>query len=450
MATTRKSRVIIMGAAGRDFHNFNVHWKQQADVEVVAFTATQIPDIAGRVYPPELAGPQYPAGIPIHPEERLDDLIRELRADVVTFAYSDVSHEYVMHQACRANAAGVQFVLLGAAQTMVESTKPVIAVGAVRTGAGKSQTSRRVAEILKGLGRKVAVVRHPMPYGDLVQQAVQRFAGVADMDAAKCTIEEREEYEPHTAMGNLVFAGVDYEAILRRAEQEADVVLWDGGNNDTPFFRPDLNIVVADPHRPGHELRYYPGETNVRMADIVVINKVDTADAEAVQTVEANVRALNPRATLLHANSPVTVQDPDAIAGKRVLVIEDGPTLTHGEMRYGAGFVAAHRLKAAEIVDPRPYAQGSIRQVFEKYPHLTQILPAMGYGDRQVAELSATIAAVPCDVVLIATPIDLRHVLTIDKPSTRVRYDLEELDRTVLPRAIAAALAAKKGGVPRA
>ncbi len=449
MGDSKKTRIIIMGAAGRDFHNFNVYWKKRADVEVVCFTATQIPDIAGRLYPPALAGPQYPQGIPIHAEDRLDDLIREHRVDQVTFAYSDVSHEYVMHQASRVNAAGAEFVLLGAGQTMLESSKPVIAVCAVRTGSGKSQTSRRVTRILKELGKKAAVVRHPMPYGDLARQAVQRFASVADMDEAQCTIEEREEYEPHTAMGNLVFAGVDYEAILRRAEQEADVVLWDGGNNDTSFYRPDLSIVVADPHRAGHELRYYPGETNVRMADIVILNKVDTAPAEAVQTVEANVRALNPRATILRANSPVTAKDPGAIRGKRVLVIEDGPTLTHGEMRYGAGFVAAQNLGAAQIVDPRPYAQGSIKQVFAKYSHLTQILPAMGYGARQVAELSATINAVPCDVVLIATPIDLGRILKIDKPSTRVTYELEELDPNVLPRAIAETLKAEKGAVAR-
>jgi predicted GTPase len=419
-------------------------------VEVVCFTAAQIPDIAGRVYPPVLAGPQYPQGIPIFTEDRLDDLIREHRVDQVSFSYSDVSHEFVMHQTCRVNAAGAEMRLLGADQTMIASTKPVIAVGAVRTGSGKSQTSRRVAEILKEMGKKVAVVRHPMPYGDLAKQAVQRFAGVKDMDEAQCTIEEREEYEPHTEMGNLVFAGVDYEAILRRAEQEADVVLWDGGNNDLPFYRPDLNLVVADPHRPGHEMRYFPGETNVRMADIVIINKADTADPAALQTVEANVRALNPRATILRADSPVTVKDPESVRGKRVLVIEDGPTLTHGEMRYGAGLVAAQRLQAAEIVDPRPYARGSIRAVFEKYAHLTQILPAMGYGERQVAELSATINAVPCDLVLIATPIDLGRILKIDKPSTRVMYELAEHDRSVLPQAIAKALAAKKESVSHA
>jgi predicted GTPase len=440
MTEPRRKRVIIMGAAGRDFHNFNVWWKHQPDVEVVAFTANQIPDIAGRVYPPVLAGPQYPAGIPIHPEERLEDLIRETRANVVTFAYSDVSYDTLMHASARANAAGCEFVLLGAEQTMVKSTKPVIAVGAVRTGCGKSQTSRRVTEILKEMGLKVAVVRHPMPYGDLAAQAVQRFASVKDMDDQKCTIEEREEYEPHTAMGNVVFAGVDYERILRAAEAEADVVLWDGGNNDTPFFKPDLNIVVADPHRPGHEQRYYPGEVNVRMADIVILNKVDTAQPADVELVERSVRALNPRATVLRADSPVTVADPSLVKGKRVLVIEDGPTLTHGEMRYGAGMVAAKKLGAATVVDARPYAKGTIKATFEKYPHVTDILPAMGYGDGQIADLKATIDAVPCDAVLIATPIDLSHVVAIGKPSTRVLYELAEHDRGVLPAAIAKAV----------
>jgi len=444
MPATRKTRTIIMGAAGRDFHNFNVWWKQQSDVEVVCFTATQIPDIAGRVYPPVLAGPQYPRGIPIHAEERLEELIREFDVDQVTFAYSDVSYDYVMREAARVNAAGASFNMLGARQTMLAGSKPVIAVGAVRTGCGKSQTARRVTQILKSMGLKTAVVRHPMPYGDLTQQVCQRFASVADMDRQKCTIEEREEYEPHVAMGNLVFAGVDYEQILRAAEREADVILWDGGNNDLPFYRPDLNIVVVDPHRPGHELRYYPGEINLRMADVVIVNKVDTAEPENIATVEANVRATNPRATLLRANSPVTVTDPSLIQGRRVLVIEDGPTLTHGEMRYGAGLVAALRLHAAEIVDPRPYARGTIRGVFEKYPHLTQVLPAMGYGERQVAELSETIAAVPCDSVLIATPIDLGHVLKLDKPSTRAIYELDEHDRTVLPRLIAACLPARR------
>jgi predicted GTPase len=338
--------------------------------------------------------------------------------------------------------------MLGADQTMLPSTRPVIAVGAVRTGCGKSQTSRRVAQILKGMGYRVAVVRHPMPYGDLTRQICQRFASMKDMDDQRCTIEEREEYEPHVAMGNLVFAGVDYELILRRAETEADVILWDGGNNDLPFFRPDLNIVVADPHRPGHEIAYYPGETNLRIADIVIVNKVDTAAPENIATVEANVRAVNPRATLLRANSPVTVREPDRVRGKRVLVIEDGPTLTHGEMRYGAGLVAARQLGAAEIVDPRPYARGSIQGVFERYPHLTQVLPAMGYSARQIAELSETIAAVPCDSVLIATPIDLGHVLKLDKPSTRVTYELDELDKEALPREIAAAIERRRHADP--
>ncbi|HUK63524.1 MAG TPA: cyclic 2,3-diphosphoglycerate synthase [Dongiaceae bacterium] len=441
-----RTRTLIMGAAGRDFHNFNVWWKNQPGIEVVCFTAAQIPDIDGRVYPAVLAGKSYPDGIPIHSETRLDELIREYDVDLVTFAYSDVSYAYVMREAARVNAAGAQFVLLGADQTMLPSTKPVIAVGAVRTGCGKSQTSRRVARILKGMGYRVAVVRHPMPYGDLTRQICQRFASIKDMDDQRCTIEEREEYEPHVAMGNLVFAGVDYELILRRAETEADVILWDGGNNDLPFFRPDLNIVVADPHRPGHEIAYYPGETNLRMADVVIVNKVDTAAPEHIATVEANIRAANPRATLLRANSPVTVREPDRVRGKRVLVIEDGPTLTHGEMRYGAGLVAARQLKAAEIVDPRPYACGSIKGVFERYPHLTQVLPAMGYGERQIAELSETIAAVPCDVVLIATPIDLAHVLKLDKPSTRVTYELEEHDKAALPKAIAGAIERRARG----
>jgi predicted GTPase len=345
-----------------------------------------------------------------------------------------------MHKAAIAQAAGADFVLLGPRATMLSSARPVISVCAVRTGAGKSQTSRRVTRILEGMGLRTAVVRHPMPYGDLAQQVVQRFASVADMDAARCTIEEREEYEPHVAMGNLVFAGVDYEQILRRAEQEADVILWDGGNNDTPFYRSDLHIVVADPHRPGHEQRYYPGELNVRLADLVIVNKMDTAEPAGVEQVERSVRELNPRATILRADSPVTVREPERVSGKRVLVIEDGPTLTHGEMRYGAGLVAARRLQAAEIVDPRPYARGSIKATFEKYPHLTQVLPAMGYGDRQIAELSETIRAVPCDVVLIATPIDLGHLMKFDKPTTRATYELAEHDPTVLPRAIAAAV----------
>ncbi|HEY6865864.1 MAG TPA: cyclic 2,3-diphosphoglycerate synthase [Candidatus Eisenbacteria bacterium] len=449
MPTTGTIRTLIMGAAGRDFHNFNVWWKHQPEIEVVCFTAAQIPDIDGRVYPPALAGPRYPRGIPIHAEDRLEALIAELKVDLVTFAYSDTSYEHVMRQAARANAAGAEFRLLGARQTMLESIRPVIAVGAVRTGCGKSQTSRRVSQILRGAGHRVAVVRHPMPYGDLEKQACQRFATTADMDEQNCTIEEREEYEPHLAMGNRVFAGVDYERILHAAEREADVILWDGGNNDLPFYRPDLNIVVADPHRPGHELRYYPGETNLRLADLVIINKVDSADPQDVATVEANVRAVNPAAAVLRANSPVTVKDPSLVTGKRVLVIEDGPTLTHGEMRYGAGLVAARRLQAAEIVDPRPYARGSIRGVFERFGHLTQVLPAMGYSQHQIAELSETIAAVPCDSVLIATPIDLGHVLTLDKPSTRAIYELDEHDPALLPRMIVTALARRAAAPDR-
>ncbi len=434
--TNRATRVIIMGAAGRDFHNFNVHWKTAPDTEVVCFTATQIPDIAGRTYPPALAGPRYPRGIPIVAEERLEEMIGQYQVDVVTFAYSDVSYQHVMRQAARAQAAGAGFVLLGPRQTILRSRRPVIAIGAVRTGCGKSQTARRVAQILKDLGHKIAVIRHPMPYGDLLQQVCQRFGTLQDLDRHRCTIEEREEYEPHIAMGDVVFAGVDYEQILRRAEEEADVILWDGGNNDLPFYWPDLNIVVADPHRPGHELRYYPGETNLRMADIVVINKVDTATPEGLRTVEENIRTMNPHARILKANSPVTVADPGLVTGKRVLVVEDGPTLTHGEMPHGAGLVAAQRLGAAEIVDPRPFAQGSIREVFAKHRHLTRVLPAMGYGPQQIAELSGTISLTPCDTVLIATPIDLGHVLPFKKPSTRVRYELEEHDRTLLPSAI--------------
>jgi predicted GTPase len=439
VAPTR--RAIIMGAAGRDFHDFNVYWKRRTDVEVVCFTAAQIPNIAGRIYPAALSGPRYPRGIPIHPEESLEALIREYSVELVSFAYSDVSFEHVMHAASRVNAAGAALVLLGSEQTMLRSRRPVIAVGAVRTGCGKSQTARRVARILVEFGVRLAVVRHPMPYGDLAQQVCQRFASVRDLDEQRCTIEEREEYEPHVARGTPVFAGVDYERILRLAEEEASLILWDGGNNDLPFIRPDLHIVVADPHRAGHELRYYPGETNLRLADVVVINKVDTAAPADVAAVEANVRRLNPRARIVRADSPVTVADPAAVRGRRVLVIEDGPTLTHGEMPYGAGLVAARRLEAGEIVDPRPYARGSIRAVFERFPHLTQVLPAMGYGDRQIAELSETIRAVPCDLVLVATPIDLGHVLAIDKPVTRVTYELVEHDPAVLREAVAGVVA---------
>jgi predicted GTPase len=436
-----RTNTIILGAAGRDFHDFNVYWKNRPDVVIVCFTATQIPDIEGRVYPPELAGERYPGGIPIHAEDRLEELIAEHAVTQVAMAYSDVSHEHVMHLASRAQAAGAEFTLLGSRQTMVPSAKPVIAVCAVRTGSGKSQTTRRVAEILKDMGKKIAVVRHPMPYGDLTRQVCQRFAEVADMDRHECTIEEREEYEPHIEMGNVVFAGVDYEEILRSAEQDADVVLWDGGNNDLPFYRPNLHIVIVDPHRRGHETRYYPGESNLRMADLVLINKVDTAEAADVTALERTIGRVNARATVLLADSPITVSDPDAVKGKKVLVIEDGPTLTHGEMTFGAGHVAARRLGAAEIVDPRPYARGSIRDVFKKYTHITEILPAMGYGATQISELEATIRATPCDLVLVATPIDLGRLLTIDKPSQRARYSLREHDPAALRDAVSRAVA---------
>ena len=419
-------KVIIMGAAGRDFHDFNVYWRDNPAFEVVAFTAAQIPDIEGRVYPPALAGPRYPKGIPIYAEEQLPDLIRKHKIDLVPIAYSDLPYEVVMHKAALVNSCGADFCMLGYRHTMLESTKPVIAVCAVRTGCGKSQTSRAVVTILKKLGKKAAAVRHPMPYGDLTKQICQRFATLEDMDKHECTIEEREEYEPHIEAGNLVFAGVDYEKILRAAEAEADVVLWDGGNNDTPFYKPDLFITVVDPHRPGHERRYYPGETNLRMADVVIVNKVDTARPEDVETVLGNVREVNPKATVIMCNSPVTVADPDKIKGKKVLVVEDGPTLTHGEMKYGAGYIAARKFGAASTVDPRPYAVGSIKKTFAKYTHVSEVLPAMGYGTKQMKELEQTINAVPCDLVLIGTPIDLGRMLKINKPSMRVTYELEE------------------------
>jgi predicted GTPase len=428
-----KIRVIIMGAAGRDFHNFNVFFRNNESYEVVAFTATQIPNIEGRVYPAELAGPLYPRGVPIHAESELTELVRGLKANQVIFAYSDVPHEYVMHKASQVLAAGADFRLMGANTTMLGSNKPVVSVGAVRTGSGKSQTTRCVAEILKSMGKRVVVVRHPMPYGDLRAQAVQRFAEYGDLDRYKCTIEEREEYEPHLDRGNVVYAGVDYEAILRQAEQEADVVLWDGGNNDVPFFRPDLHIVVTDPHRAGHELTYHPGEANLRMADVVVINKIDTADLAQTSKVRANIERVAPDAIVVDAASPIFVDDPAAIRGKRVLVIEDGPTLTHGEMAYGAGIVAARRFSAGEIIDPRPYAVGTIAATFQKYPGTGALLPAMGYDAQQVKDLQATINATPCDLVLAATPIDLKRVLDdIKHPMDRVRYELQEIGRPTL------------------
>ena len=438
-----KKNVLIMGAAGRDFHNFNVAYRQNPEVQVVAFTATQIPNIEGRLYPPELAGPQYPKGIPVYPEAELVRLIAELKVDQVVFAYSDVPHTYVMHKASQVLAAGADFVLLGPRSTEIASTKPVVSVCAARTGSGKSQTSRRVAEILRNSGKKVAAIRHPMPYGNLVRQAAQRFASYDDLEAADCTIEEREEYEPHLAQGVLVFAGVDYEKILRMAEKEVDVILWDGGNNDLPFYRSNLHIVVVDPHRPGHEMAYHPGEANVRMADVIVINKVDTASGEGVLQVRTNLAQLNPTATVIEAASPIYLDDAAAIRGKRVLVVEDGPTLTHGEMAYGAGWVAARRFGAAEIVDPRPFAVGSIAQTYAKYPTTGSVLPAMGYGDEQVRELEQTINNAQADLVLIGTPIDLGRLLDLNKPSQRIRYELQEIGQPTLNEVLAERLGAK-------
>jgi predicted GTPase len=420
-----RTRLLIMGAAGRDFHNFNVYYRDNPQVEVVAFTATQIPFIDDRRYPPELAGPLYPDGILIHPEEELEALIHQHKVEQVVFAYSDISLDYVMRHAARVMAAGASFVLLSPEQTMITARKPVVAVCAVRTGAGKSQTTRYVSQQLKKMGLTTAIVRHPMPYGNLAAQAVQRFATYDDLARHNCTIEEREEYESHLDIGNLVFAGVDYAGILAAAEAEADVVLWDGGNNDMPFFRPDLMIVLVDPLRAGHELAYYPSEINLRMADVVVINKVDRASFEQIQTVRANVRKVNPQAIMVEAASPVFVEDPGAIRGKRVLVIEDGPTLTHGGMTYGAGVVAADKLGAAELVDPRPYAVGTIADTFAKYPDTGILLPAMGYSDQQIADLERTINDTPCDLVLIATPFDLRKVVNITHPTDRVSYELQ-------------------------
>jgi predicted GTPase len=425
-------RTLIMGAAGRDFHNFNVAFRDNPDYEVVAFTATQIPDIEGRTYPAELAGKRYPKGIPIYPESDLLKLIKELKVDQVVFAYSDVPHEYVMHKASMVMAAGADFRLMGLKSTQLKSSKPVVSVCAVRTGSGKSQTTRRVSLILRNMGFKVAAIRHPMPYGDLVKQEVQRFATYADLDKHECTIEEREEYEPHLDNGVIVYAGVDYEKILRQAEQEVDIILWDGGNNDFSFYVSDLKIVVADPHRPGHESTYHPGETNARDADVIVINKVDTADPQAIIRVRENLRSLNPTATVIEAASPLFVDNPAAIQGKRVLVIEDGPTLTHGEMAYGAGYVAAQRFGAKEIVDPRPFAVKSIAETYRKYPKTGPILPAMGYGRQQMKDLEATIKKADVDLIVIGTPIDLTRVIRLDKPSQRVRYELQEIGQPTL------------------
>ncbi len=425
-------RTLIMGAAGRDFHNFNVFFRDNPAYQVVAFTATQIPNIDDRKYPAALAGKLYPDGIAIHPESDLVKLIGDLKVDEVVFAYSDVPHEYVMHKASIVLAAGADFRLMGMKATQIKSTKPVVSICAVRTGSGKSQTTRRVSLILRKMGYRIAAIRHPMPYGDLVAQRVERFATYADLDRYDCTIEEREEYEPHLDNGVIVYAGVDYEAILRQAEQEVDIVLWDGGNNDFSFYVPDLSIVVADPHRPGHELTYHPGETNVRSADVFVINKVDTASGEEVFRVRENLQASNPRAIIIEGASPLFVDHPEEIRGKRVLVIEDGPTLTHGEMKYGAGWVAARKFGAAEIVDPRPFAEGTIADTYRKYPNTGPILPAMGYGGAQIKDLENTINHSDVDLVISATPIDLTRVIKVTKPMKRVRYELEEIGQPTL------------------
>jgi predicted GTPase len=428
-----RTKVLIAGAAGRDFHNFNVVYRDRDEYEVVVFTATQIPDIAGRVYPPLLAGELYPDGIPIRPEGELTDLIGEHEIDEVVFSYSDVTHEHVMHVASKALAAGAGFRLLSPHDTALTSSKPVVAICAVRTGSGKSQTTRRVAQLLREDGKRVAVLRHPMPYGDLTKQVVQRFASYEDLNAAEPTIEEREEYEPHLAEGNLVFAGIDYAAILEAAEQEADVIVWDGGNNDTPFVRPNLHLVVVDPHRPGHELRYHPGETNLRMAHACVVNKVDSADQSGIDAVLRSIRTHNPEAKIVLANSPILVEENGTkIAGKRVLAIEDGPTLTHGEMTFGAAVLAAKANGAAELVDPKPHAVGSIAATFAEYPHVSGLLPAMGYGRKQMDDLAETIKRSDPDLVLIGTPIDLRRLIDFEVPALRVTYRLEEVGEPTL------------------
>ena len=431
---TRKN-IIIIGAAGRDFHNFNTCFREREEFNVVAFTAAQIPDIDGRKYPPELAGTLYPEGIPIHPEEQLPSLIRELQVDTCVFSYSDLPYQKVMHIAAVVTAAGADFSLLGTRGTMIKSTRPVIAVCAVRTGCGKSQTSRKVIEYLMDKGLKVVAVRHPMPYGDLVKQKVQRFATIEDLHAHRCTIEEMEEYEPHVVRGNVIYAGVDYEAILREAENDpegCDVILWDGGNNDFPFYVPDLTIGIADPHRPGHEVGYYPGEVVLRISDAVIINKIDTAPPEGIQTVRENIRKANPSATVIDGASPIRVDRPELIRGKRVLVVEDGPTLTHGEMTIGAGVVAARKYGASALVDPRPFTIGRLSETFRIYPGIGTLLPAMGYGEQQLKDLEETINRTDCDAVVIGTPIDLNRLIRINKPTARVFYDLQEIGEPTL------------------
>ncbi len=434
-----KKNVLIIGAAGRDFHNFNTYYRDNADYNVVAFTAAQIPDIDGRKYPAELAGSLYPDGIPIYAQDDLAKLIKELAVEDCVFSYSDVPYQVVMNIGALVNAAGANFVLLGPGKTMIKSTKPVIAVGAVRTGCGKSQTSRRIIELLMEQGLKVVAIRHPMPYGDLVAQKVQRFATVEDLAKHKCTIEEMEEYEPHVVRGNVIYAGVDYEAIVRAAENDpdgCDVILWDGGNNDFPFYQPDLMVTVVDPHRPGHELSYYPGEATLRLADYVVINKMDSADAAGIQIVRDNIAKVNPNAIVVDGASPLTIDKPELVRGKRVLVVEDGPTLTHGEMKIGAGTVAANKCGAGELVDPREFAVGKLAETFKIYPNIGTLLPAMGYGDQQVKDLEATIEKTPCDVVVIATPIDLNRIVKINKPTVKVGYDLQEIGTPDLRQAV--------------
>lgn len=435
-----RKKAIIMGAAGRDFHNFNVFFRERPEFEVVAFTATQIPNIEGRRYPKELAGRLYPNGIPIEPEERLEELIREQNVQIVVFAYSDVKNNYVMQKAAIVNRAGADFWLLGASQTMLRSKKPLIAVCAVRTGCGKSQTTRRVCEILKEMGKSVAVIRHPMPYGNLAEQAVQKFEAIEDLEKYNCTIEEMEEYEPHIVKGYTVFAGVDYGKILEEAEKCADVIVWDGGNNDYSFYKADLYITIADPHRAGHEKLYYPSGVNLRLANAFVINKEDTAEKGKIEEVERNLREMNPYAKIIHANSPISVSDESVIRGKRVLVVEDGPTLTHGEMKYGAGIVAAKKFNASEIVDPRPFLVGTLKETFKHYPNIGTLLPAMGYSGQQVKDLEATINAADCDSVVIATPIDLARIARIEKPYARVTYELEEKSKPGLRELIENAL----------
>ncbi|HZY10455.1 MAG TPA: cyclic 2,3-diphosphoglycerate synthase [Bacteroidota bacterium] len=424
-----KKRIIIMGAAGRDFHNFNTVYRHDDHVEIVAFTATQIPNIEERKYPSELAGTLYPNGIPIYAESELTRLIKEFNVDEVVFSYSDISFNEVMMKASLVTAAGADFKVLGMRHTMLTSHVPVIAVGAVRTGSGKSQTSRKICAILREKKKRVVAIRHPMPYGNLVKQKMQRFASLEDLRRYECTIEEMEEYEPHIVNGTIIYAGVDYEAILREAEREAEVIVWDGGNNDTSFYKPDLTIIVTDPHRPGHEVSYYPGTTNLLLADVIIINKIDSASREGIDAVRANVHRLNPDAVIIEAASPIMVEDESVIRGKRVLVVEDGPTLTHGEMAYGAGVIAARKYGASDIIDPRPWVVNTIAETFKKYPSIGKLLPAMGYGERQMKDLEETINRVDCDAVIIGTPIDLRRVLKLNKPSVRVRYDLAEITK---------------------